>query len=101
MKKPRNRVVPFTQYSPPNGRRSNTGAYVDEDTWEIAKRVLDSGAHFDAEILSTADVSLTCELDSRDNPLLAIGLAQNGPGIEAVVDKLIRDAAAKLDEESG
>jgi len=85
--------VPFTQYLLPNGRKREVTMDVDKATCEAATKLIADGVHFDAEILTTGEVSLTAENDSLDEPVLATAVVKNGPGMREAVCKLVADAA--------
>ncbi len=83
--------IPFTQYMRPNGRPVDIYFECSEDLDEDAQKILDRGLRFEAEVLSTGDVSLTVSDGDED---IAIQLCPNGPEIHEAVKTLIREAAA-------
>ncbi len=92
-------TVPFTQYLRPNGDRREGGFDCSPEVEEVARRLLEQGVHFDAEVLSTGHLSLTAEKDDLDDPVLAIAVfAQRSPEqVLGRVEQLVRDAATMLE----
>lgn len=93
-------IVPFTQYLRPNGQRKDGGFEVSDEVGAIARELLEAGVHFDAEVLSSGELSLTAELDRLEEyPVLSIKVfAQESPEqVTAMVEFLIRDAAQMLE----
>lgn len=91
-------MIPFTQYLMPDGRRREGGFVRSEEIEAIASWLLERGVHFDAEFLSTGFLSLTAELDSLDDPMLAIEVfeQESGEQVGQKVDDLVRHAEEKL-----
>ena len=81
--------IPFTQYLLPDGRTRSISIDMPADIEEKAFDLIYSGCHFDAEILTTGMVSLTCE-DTED--LVAIKVCPNGPSVVTAVRELIESA---------
>ena len=93
--------VKFTQYKLPNGRREEI--FWDNFPSDIeakAQELFKAGAHFDIEVLMSEVVSATCEKDDLDDPILAIVLSRNGPGLEEKLNELVDNAYVKLKGES-
>lgn len=86
--------IPFTQYLRPNGRTKEVMIDMPADIELKAGKLIESGCHFDIEVLSTGIISMTCE---REDDVLAIRLSTNGPEVPIAVGKLIDDATAKLE----
>jgi len=91
-------VIPFTQYLRPDGRKKMISIERPPEIEALAQSFLDRGGWFEAEVLTTGHVSLTAcfNMPDGDNDI-EIELAQNGPGVEAAVDRLVRKAAARDD----
>jgi len=87
-------MIPFTQFLMPDGRR--TPIEIDRSTSveESAHRLISLGCHFDIEMLSTGEISMTCEDDRwEDEPVLAHEICPNGPEVPIAVDRLVATAA--------
>ena len=86
-------MIPFTQYLLPQG--ITNAIAIDIDDWEVEDKsveLLDNGFTFDAEILRTGFVSFTCE---RDDEVVSIKLAENGPPVVQAVKDLVNDSYDK------
>lgn len=89
----------FTQYVLPHGKQKQVVMDVPENVETTAKALVEvHNCHFDIEILTTGIVSMTCERDELDDPILAIELSPNGPEIVGHVEKLVKDAMLRLEE---
>jgi len=54
-------TIPFTQYHLPNGRRTQEEFETDSASIEyLAHKIIEAGGRFEAEILTTGEVSVTC-----------------------------------------
>jgi hypothetical protein len=83
-------TIPFTQYILPHGRRRSIEfEAANENVERIAHELIERGCRFEAEILSTGMVSLTCEYPDLT---LGIELSPNGPPIVAAVERLVKNA---------
>lgn len=92
-------MIPFTQYLRPNGRQVHNGIERPEEIETLAKEVIAQGGYFEAEVLMTGHVSLTCEhntFDDGEHKTLAIQVVPNGPEVLEAVDNLVRSAHNKL-----
>lgn len=84
-------MIPFTQYLRPNGRPRETGIDRPADVEALAERFIASGGWFEAEVLSTGDVSLTaCAIVDDEPQDIDIEIAPNGPEVPQAVDRLVR-----------
>ena len=86
-------MIPFTQYLLPQG--ITNAIAIDIDDWEVEDKsveLLNNGFTFDAEILRTGIVSFTCE---RDDEVVSIKLAENGPPVVQAVKDLVNDSYDK------
>ena len=88
--------IPFTQYLLPDGRRRPIGFGVEGETEAKARAVLDHGWVFEAEILTTGEISLTVS-DGEDDR--AIVVVANGPGMAAAVEGLVAEAHTEREKE--
>ena len=86
-------TIPFTQYMLPNGARRSATFECNEETYAQSKRLLEDGYYFDAEILSTGMVSLTCEEEDR---LVNIEVVANGPDVVQAVERLVAESYATV-----
>jgi len=86
-------MIEFTQYLLPDGRKKDIFIERPPEIEVIAKKLIEAGCHFDAEILSTGVISFTCE---KEDDVLSIELCENGPAVLTAIDKLIIDAEINL-----
>ena len=84
-------MIPFIQYKMPHGHKVLVDITRPELIETMAKRLLDFGARFEIEMLSTGEVSMECVMGAEDSTL-AIELCPNGPEVPKAVDRLV-DAA--------
>lgn len=83
-------MIPFTQYLLPDGRKRQVGVERPPDIEALAERFIASGGWFEAEILTTGEVSLTaCDTIDDEPQDIDIELAPNGPEVPEAVDRLI------------
>jgi len=89
-------MIQFTQYLRPNGRTQTIHIEMDEETEKKAAELIESGAVFEAEVLSNGIVSLEClnTAVDEDDPrfYLSARLVENGPAVVSVVKTLVEDA---------
>jgi hypothetical protein len=90
-------MIPFTQYLLPDGHTRPMEIDMPSDVEAAAKELLEKGCNFDAEILTTGEVSVTCELDEE---LLSIAVCENDRSIFDAVEEIIRQATAVLAKET-
>lgn len=83
-------MIPFTQYLRPAGRTRVVRIDRPAEVEATAHRLIDAGVRFEAEVLTTGEVSLTAE--DRDGEQLAIEVVPNGPGVSEAVDRLVAAA---------
>jgi hypothetical protein len=88
-------MIPFTQYLRPDGRQIDTEIERPEEIEIQAHALISFGCHFDAEVLRTGEVSLTCE---RNGDVLAIRVCENGPPVLTAVDEVVAEATRLLAE---
>lgn len=90
----------FTQYLRPDGRTQQITCHVQEpEVAEAARRLTEAGARFEAEVLTTGEVSFTVEADGEDgeDQLLAIEIVPNKvPDVPEAVNRLLLAAAERL-----
>ena len=87
--------VPFVQYNLPNGRISHPTFEATDEVAALAEETIALGARFEAEILTTGEVSLTC-FDLETEIDVAIEICANGPPVIQAVEKVIRDGHAAM-----
>ena len=91
-------MIHFTRWSkaePHYGGGFSRSPEVEQQATEVEK----AGGVFEAEMLLTGEVSLTCERD-RDGEIevLAIEVVPNGPEVPAAVDRLVATAYANREK---
>jgi len=99
-------TIPFTQYHLPNGRRTQEEFETDSAAIEaLAHKVIEEGGRFEAEILTTGEVSVTCaaKLPDPTEPGktfegdIAIGLCRNEHGfLKHCFEGVVARAAVRL-----
>jgi len=86
------RLIPFTEYVLPHGRRQMGGFQRPDEVADKASAIRKAGYRFEAEVLSTGHVSLTivgcCPRVSEESDV-AIEIAMNGPEVTKAVDRMI------------
>lgn len=93
--------IPFTQYLLPDGRTREVKWECTSHEQEIkARSLLDAKARFEAEILQTGEVSLTCEITGNDGEdhTLAHGICPNDERVVDAVARLVETAHDALIE---
>ena len=84
-------MIPFTQFKQPHGIRVSRTVSRPKNIERLAWEFIDRGGRFEAEILTTGEVSLTaCMVDGEAD--LAIEIVPNGPEVTAAVDRLVKTA---------
>lgn len=88
--------VPFTQFLRPDGREQKVSTLVSKEVFLKVQEILRCGLQFQAEVLSTGEVSFTVfepvtEID------IAIRLSPNGPAVKRAIELLVDDATKWLD----
>ena len=78
--------VEFTQYLRPDGRPKQIVIDRPQHLYEKARQIIESGYWFEAEVLTTGEVSLTVSDAHGDH---AFEIVPNGPDVPAAVDRLI------------
>lgn len=86
--------IPFTQYLMPDGRQKDIGFPCESnDVYRKAMSLIERGAVFEAEVLSTGHVSLECLFSTEPDPTsLAMRVCQNGPPVVEAVKSLVLEA---------
>ena len=85
--------IPFTQILLPNGRRREIIIDRSEEIEKMAHDIIDNGYRFEAEILTTGEVSFEVLKDMNDGPgILGSDICNNELGVGEVVDKLVKNA---------
>lgn len=85
--------IPFTQYLRPNGRPQPGFFSVDGDTYALARKIIEAGYVFEAEVLTTGEVSFTVSDGEED---YAIQVCPNGPETAQAIVTLTKEAAELL-----
>lgn len=80
--------IEFTQYMRPHGYAKTISTKRPEEIEAKASILRASGYVFEAEVLTTGQVSLTVETE-EDGPTVAIEVVSNGSDVPAAVDRLI------------
>jgi hypothetical protein len=92
--------IPFTQYLLPDGRTRPGAVERSGDIEEKARRIIDAGFRFEAEVLRTGEVSLTV-FDPEEEVDVDIEIGDNLPGaVGPLVDRLVERFAATLGSRS-
>jgi hypothetical protein len=79
----------FTQFLRPDGRKQEVFIDRSPEIEAMALECVQAGVRFEAEVLTTGEVSLTAQDDELDEPL-AHEIVPNGPGVPEAVDRLVR-----------
>lgn len=93
-----NYPVTFVQYLRPDGRKKEITIDRPKEIYDKAIALEDGHCALEAEVLTTGQVSFTVEREDQDGEIesLAHEICANGPGIEAVVDRLINKAHGRM-----
>lgn len=93
--------IPFTQYLRPDGRTRQVIFSVNGPAAGLAKSIMDRGHRFEAEVLTTGEVSLTVtDPENEDGADLCIEISPNGPEVPTAVLKLIGRSSRILTDRS-
>lgn len=94
-------AIPFTQYVLPRGRRHAILIDRPAEVEALSQRFIDAGGKYEAEVLTTGQVSLTAVLNV-DGELqdVAIKISNNGPDVPPAVDDLVRASIAFLEKQA-
>ena len=79
-------IIHFTQFMRPDGRRVETGIDRPQEIATRAQKIIAAGYRFEAEVLTTGEVSLTITNDEEDH---AFEVIPNGEAVPDAVDRLI------------
>ena len=91
--------IPFTQYLRPHGTPQAITIHMkDQELHNKAEALIEAGWCFEAEVLMSGVVSLTCERDTEEGECY-IELTANGPPVVDAVRTLVEAAHAALKEE--
>lgn len=101
--------IPFTQYMRPRGTRKQIGWEIDgdEEMEMKARKLLEAGCVFEAEVLNTGHVSMTVQkLKTHEEQMrltapdedeyLAHELCENNPEVPLAVKRLVDKAFSRL-----
>lgn len=86
-------TIPFMQYLRPHGETSSVTIDRPADIEKLAHEFMIRGGRYEAEILTTGEVSLTAVMDDDD---IAIEVCVNGPDVVEAVDRLVRGSVAQI-----
>lgn len=86
-------MIPFTQYLLPDGDKREIAIERPADIEERATAVINRNARFEAEVLTTGEISLTVHYKEED---IAIEICSNGPSVPEAVDRLVKTAHSLL-----
>ena len=81
--------VPFTQYIRPNGRKRECVVSCPDTLRTNVQAIIDRGWRFEAEVLTTDEVSLTV-FDPETETNMAIQVGPNGSNVKRMVRELIK-----------
>jgi len=81
--------VPFTQFLRPHGRAKQTSVNLPPDVEELAHKLIEDGARFEIEVLTTGMIYMGCFIG--DTPITN-ALCKNEPIILKVAEDLVREA---------
>lgn len=92
-------TIPFTQYLLPNGRKQQIKIERPADIEKIAHAFIASGGRYEAEILTTGQISLTAVKKVRgEEGDVAIVVGPNKPGENMLlVDRLVHESAGYIE----
>ena len=82
-------TIPFTQYLRPNGLKVPMFIHCRANVEEKAHQIIKNGYHFECEVLTTGEVSLTITNDEDGD--VAIKVVPNGPEVPIAVESLIKE----------
>lgn len=85
--------IEFIQYLRPNGRKRPITISVSPEVANLCNGLRGVGCYFEAEVLTTGEVSLTVGRGGED---LHQEILPNGPGVQEGVERLIRRAHEDL-----
>lgn len=86
--------IPFTQYKRPHGRVEHISIARSTEVEELAERFMKAGGCYEAEVLTTGDVSITAVYRDTD---VEIEICENGPKVPEAVDAVVRRSIAHIE----
>jgi hypothetical protein len=93
------RTIPVVQFMLPHGRQVETGIYRPTEIADKADLLLENGYRFEAEVLTTGEVSLTLS-DPGEETDIFIEVVPNGPGVPVAFDRLVEQGMSLLAEQA-
>lgn len=87
-------IIKFTQYVLPHGKMKEITVEMSEEISTLAQKLVEKGARFEIEVLSTGHIHMDCSFPSDDGPL-STKLCPNGPGVRLAVEELVKDACSR------
>lgn len=88
--------IPFTQFIRPNGDTRTQWVARSGELADKAQAIIRNGLRFEAEVLTTGEVSLTVH-DRKTGEDVAIEVCSNGPPVVDAIDRLISRAYTQLE----
>lgn len=88
MAEPRDFCIPVTQFIMPHGTPRPMYAWVTKSAHDKASQIIKAGYKFEAEVLTTGEVSLTVA-DPVAGKDVAIEVCGNGPELVDAMDRMI------------
>jgi len=99
-------TIPFTQYIRPYGRKALTEYETDSEAIDrLAAEIIEAGGRFEAEVLTTGEVSVTCVASLPDPTRpgktyesdIAIAVCKNANmPVKTAVESIVAQAARRL-----
>jgi len=92
-------AIRFTQYVLPSGRARDEYITRPAEIEALADKFKASGGWYEAEILTTGEVSFTaCKMVDGEARDVEIEICANGPAVYDAVDRLVKRSVAKVKE---
>lgn len=89
--------IPFTQYLLPFGRQRAVTIKRSDYIEAIAQRFIDAGGYYEAEFLTTGEVSFTAGMEVEgESTEVEIELCPNGPEVLNAIDRLITRSVSHI-----
>jgi hypothetical protein len=91
-------AIEFTQYLLPRGDRKTITIQRPDGIEALSHRFIEAGGKYEAEVLTTGEVSLTAVFDVDGEPQdIAIKVRNNGPDVLPAVDELVRESVQYIE----
>jgi len=92
--------VDVIQFMRPSGRQNPTSTILPFDLQDEYDRMRLAGCRFEAEVLSTGEVSVTI-FDTHEEIDIAIAVLPNGPGVQPAMARMLAYNFAPTEQEKG